>query len=72
MLPNGGVNSCNNISSTPVNGAYKASTTVRFSLVGGTIIPHWGLDLIFGLILVDVGGSNRWDSNGKMTVTLDS
>jgi hypothetical protein len=53
-------------------GDFTAGQTVNITLSGGTDIPHYAVDLIFDVILVDTDTSNnsrKWNNN-KMSATL--
>lgn len=54
-------------------GDFKASDTVNVTLYGGTTVPHYQIDLIFDIILVDTdsGGSTAWSGgSNKVKATL--
>jgi len=60
---------CTYSGSTYYYGNYLASDTVTASLSIGTYLSHYAFDVYFDLILVDVGGSNKWDNSVIMYVT---
>jgi len=52
-------------------GSYTANTVVNFTAAGGTSLPHWGLDLFYGLILIDTNGPNPWSTSSHIFTNLD-
>jgi hypothetical protein len=54
-------------------GDYTVNQQVNITLAGGTSIPHYGISLIFDIILVDIDSTtpnNRWKNTAIMTSTL--
>ena len=54
-------------------GSFTASMSVNVILAGGYTLPqgHWGFDLIYDVIQVDVYGNPTWDTVSKMYTSLD-
>lgn len=54
----------------PTYGSYKANSVVTITEPGGTSLPHWGLDLFYGMIQIDADGSDSWN-NAKIFTNLN-
>lgn len=46
-------------------GTYKASESFTVTYAGGTDIPHYQVDLIFDIILIDIDSNDKWDTNSN-------
>lgn len=47
-------------------GSYKATDTLTITFAGGTDIPHYLIDLIFDIVIIDTDdGNDKWDINGN-------
>jgi hypothetical protein len=46
--------------------------TITITYAGGTDIPHYQIDLIFDIVLIDTDSSEKWDinSNTKFNAAL--
>lgn len=56
-------------------GDFLATDPVTVTLIGGTLIPHWGLDLIFNIILIDTDhntNNKKWQGGTVITVSLNT
>lgn len=75
--PNPATADCANLITTAAGGvpsyygAYKASDTYNVTLVGGTTLPHYAIDLIFDIVLIDTDeSSKKWQTSSSVFASL--